>query len=150
VTPRRTAPAAQRGQTSLLVIGFAVVAAMLVAVVVDASVAYLHRQAMSSLADGAALAAADGIQGEQVYVGGLSDRAAVDPAAAEVYVADHLAALGAAARYPGLTYDVQVISDRVVVRVAAPVDLPFTLPGAERTPVVGSAAAAVVLVGDGS
>lgn len=145
---RRGRPPGDAGQTSLLVIGFAVVAAMLVAVVVDASVAYLHRQGMSSLADGAALAAADGVQGEQVYLGGLGDRAEVDPAVAAVYVADYLDALGAAGRYPGLTYDVQVVADRVLVRVAAPVDLPFTPPGVERDPVVGSSAAAVVWVGD--
>ena len=143
-----TAPRPEQGQTSLLIIGFAVVAAMLVAVVVDASVAYLHRQGLSSLADGAALAAADGVQGEQVYVGGLGDRAEVDPVVAEVYVADYLRALGAAEHYPGLRYDVQVTSGRVLVRVAAPVDLPFTPPGVEGAPVVGSTAAAVVLVGD--
>lgn len=138
----------EAGQTSLLIIGFAVVAATLVAVVVDASVAYLHRQALSSLADGAALAAADGVQGEQVYVGGLGDRAEVDPVVAEVYVADYLGALGAAEHYPGLRYDVQVTGGRVLVRVSAPVKLPFTPPGVEGAPVVGSTAAAVVLVGD--
>ena len=69
----------QHGQTALLIVGFAVVALLMVGVVVDASAAYLRRSGLDSLADGAALAAADGIQGRQVYEGGLGERAEIDP-----------------------------------------------------------------------
>ena len=97
-TRRRTAPSArpareardERGSVTPLIIGFAVVVAMLVAVVVDASAAYLRRQGLNSAADAAALAATDGIQGEQVYTHGLGKRAEIDPAAARRYVADVL------------------------------------------------------------
>lgn len=136
------------GQTSLLIIGFTIVVVMMVAVVVDASAAYLRRQGLDSLADGAALAAADGVQGEQVYEGGLGERARIDPEAARDYVADYLAALGAGKRYPGLTYSVEATVDSVVVRISAPLDLPLTPPGWETRPVITGTAASYVVVSD--
>ena len=136
------------GQTSLLIIGFTIVVVMMVAVVVDASAAYLRRQGLDSLADGAALAAADGVQGEQVYEGGLGERARIDPEVARAYVADYLAALGAGQRYPGLTYSVVATEDSVVVRVSAPLDLPLTPPGWETRPVITGTAASYVVVSD--
>ena len=56
----------QHGSVTPLLIGFALILATLVAVVVDASAAYLRRQGMNSLADAAALSATDGLQGDQV------------------------------------------------------------------------------------
>ncbi len=137
-----------RGTASLMIVGFAVVAIMMVGVVVDASAAYLRRSGLDSLADGAALAAADGIQGRQVYEGGLGERARIDPEVARVYVAAYLRDTGAARRYPGLSYDVDAGTDRVVVHVAAPLDLPITPPGWERRPVISGTAASVVVVSD--
>ncbi|MEP7090582.1 MAG: pilus assembly protein TadG-related protein [Nocardioidaceae bacterium] len=136
----------QRGQTSLLIIGFAIVGVMMVALVVDASSAYLRRSGLDSLADGAALAAADGIAGQRVYEGGLGDRAQIDPALARQYVEDYLSATGAARRYPGLHYVVETAADRVVVRLATPLDLPIVPPGWDRRPVVSGTAASVVEV----
>ena len=138
----------EAGQTSLLIIGFSIVVVMMVAVVVDASAAYLRRQGLDSLADGAALAAADGVQGQQVYHGGLGERARIDAEAAHAYVADYLAALGAARRYPGLTFSVDATDDSVVVRVTAPLELPLTPPGWEDRPVITGTAAAFVVVSD--
>ena len=138
----------ERGQTMLLIIGFAVVLLSMVAVVVDASAAYLRRQGLDALADGAALAAADGVQGRQVYEGGLGERAAIDPSVAHDYVAAYLAATGAARTYPGLQYDVRATPDRVVVRVAAPLDLPIAPPSWSGTPVVSASAAAYVVVSE--
>jgi hypothetical protein len=139
---------AESGQASLLIIGLAVVVAMLVAMVVDASAAYLRRQGLDSLADGAALAAADGVQGEQVYRGGLGKRAQIDPEAARAYVADYLWATGAVSKYPGLTYLVEASADSVLVRVSAPLDLPITPPGWERRPVITGTAASFVVVSE--
>lgn len=138
----------EHGQTSLLIIGFAIVAIMMVAVVVDASAAYLRRTGLDSLADGAALAAADGVQGRQVYEGGLGERAEIDPVVARRYVAEYMRETGAARHYPGLSVTVEAGVDRVVVHVAAPLDLPITPPGWARRPVVSGTAAAVVLVSD--
>ena len=137
----------ERGQTSLLIIGFALVLAMLVAVVVDASAAYLRRQDLDALADGAALAATDGIRADQVYVAGLGARAALDPAAARGYVAAYLQQAGAAGRFPGLAWSVSVGPDLVVVRVVAPLDLPLRLPGSRFRPLVTGTSASYVDVG---
>ena len=138
----------ERGQTTLLIIGFAIVAIMMVAVVVDASAAYLRRTGLDSLADGAALAAADGVQGRQVYEGGLGKRAEIDPVVARRYVAEYLRDTGATRRYPGIAYDVDASTDRVVVHVAAPLDLPITPPGWDRRPTISGTAASFVVVSD--
>ena len=138
----------QRGQTTLLIVGLTVVVILMVAVVVDASAAYLRRAGLDSLADGAALAAADGVRGGQVYHGGLGRRARIDPAVARRYAAEYLAATGAARRYPGLSYRVAAGTDRIVVHVAAPLDLPITPPGWDRRPVVSGTAASIVLVSE--
>ena len=138
----------ERGQTALLLVGLAVVLMLLVGVTVDASAAYLRRQGLDNLADGAALAAADGVQGAQVYEGGLGEVALVDPEVARSYVADYLARSGAAREFPGLRVDVDAHVDRVVVRVSAPLDLPFTPPGWVGTPRISSTAASYVVVSD--
>ena len=138
----------ERGTASVLIIGLAVVAILLVGVVVDASAAYLRRSGMDSLADGAALAAADGVQGRQVYEGGLGDRARIDPEVARAYVDRYLRDTGAARRFPGLRYEVEADVDRVVVRVSAPLDLPISPPGWEHRPVVAGTAASFVAVSD--
>jgi uncharacterized membrane protein len=148
VTTRRHPRRGQQGQTSLLIVGFFLVAVLMVVVVVDASAAYLRRQALDSVADGAALAAADGVQGERVYEGGLGERADIDPAVARRYVAEYLAAVGAHSRYPGLGYQVQASTDAVAVRVTAPLDLPFAPPGWEGTTTVTGTAASYVVVTD--
>ena len=135
------------GQATILIVGFAFVLLMAIAMVVDASAAYLRRQALSSLADGAALAAADGLEGERVYLGGLGERAHIDPADAERRVAAHLDAVGAAGRYPGLRWRVQARADRVVVRLVAPLDLPFGVPGVGDAPLIAATGAAVAVVG---
>lgn len=137
----------QRGQTSLLIIGFALVIAMLVAVVVDASAAYLRRQDLDALADGAALAATEAVGTDQVYVHGLGARAALDPAQAQADVASYLQQTGAAGRYPGLSWAVSVGPDTVVVRLAAPLDLPLRLPGRRFRPMVTGTSASYVDVG---
>ncbi|HEX6247303.1 MAG TPA: pilus assembly protein TadG-related protein [Nocardioidaceae bacterium] len=140
----------EHGQTAVLIVGLAVVVAMTVVVVVDATAAYLRRQALSTLADGAALAAADGIQGEQVYVSGLGERPTVDPQVAQQLVADYLGAVGAPGRYPGLSHVVETRDDRVVVRLASPLDLPFGVPGVGDSAHVTATAAAVIALTDGT
>ena len=92
----------ERGSVTPLIIGFAVVVALLVGVVVDASAAFLRRQGLESAADAAALAATDGLQGEQVYTRGLGRRADIDPAAARRYVAAYFASSGIRQRFQGL------------------------------------------------
>lgn len=137
---------AESGQITLMLVGFFVVLALLAAVVIDASAAYLRRQSLNSLADGAVLAAADGVQGEQVYTGGLGDLAQVDPEVAQRYVADYLTATGALSRYPGLTWAVHSTGEVVTVRIAAPLRLPVSPPGWEDATTITGEASAVVPV----
>lgn len=146
MTPPTGRQRVQGGQVSLLIIGFAVVLVMMVGVVVDASSAYLRRQGLDSLADGAALAAADGVQGEQVYTSGIAEHALVDATSARRYVSAYLSAVGARRRYPGLVYSVDVAGDTVEVRVAAPLRLPITPPGWVRRPVISARSASLVVV----
>jgi Flp pilus assembly protein TadG len=136
----------ETGQTSVLLLGLFLVAVLLVAVVVDASAAFLRRQELSTLADGAAVAAADGVSTEQIYLDGVPERVTIDPALARAYVADYLARSGARVRYPGLTYRVSAAGDSVQVQMSAPLDLPLVPPGWAGRTTVASDATAVTLV----
>ena len=136
------------GQTSLLIVGFFLVAVLLVVVVVDASAAYLRRQELDALADGAALAAADAVREEQVYIQGLGETAQLDPVTAREQVAQYFSSIGAHSRYGGLRYTVTADAESVQVRVTTPLKLPFAPPGwADRTDVTGTAVA-IVEVGE--
>ena len=70
--PRREPARGERGQATLVIVGFALVLAMAIAMVVDASAAYLQRQSLDTVADGAALHGADlGATGRRVYTSGV-------------------------------------------------------------------------------
>jgi hypothetical protein len=140
----------ERGQATLLIVGFAVVLAMVVALVVDSTAAYLQRQGLDTLADGAALRGADlGATGQDVYEGGVPpDTLVLTPAQARAAVGAYLREAGAYVRFPGLTYTVRIDRDRVVVHVSAGLDLPLSIPGSPEHTVVGAAGSAVVGVDD--
>jgi hypothetical protein len=138
----------ESGQTTFLIVGLAVVLMMTVAMVINASAAYLQRQGLDSLADGAALMAADaGAEGVDVYAGGLGEeRLELFEVTAREAVDDYLIRTGAHAEYPGLTRTVQVdpASRSVRVRIAAPLDLPLTVPGAPARATVAAVGSAAV------
>jgi Flp pilus assembly protein TadG len=136
------------GSVTPLILGFAVVEALLVGVVVDASAAFLRRQGLDSAADAAALAATDGLQGEEVYTRGLGKHADIDPVAARRYVAEYVESSGVRRRFPGLDYAVTTTANTVVVRMVAPTDLPLRVPGAGTNVRVSGTAASVVVVSD--
>lgn len=133
----------ERGSTVPLIIGFAVVLLILVAVVVDATAAFVDRQRLESLADGAALQGADqGAQGSQVYVGGLvGQRLAVTEAAARRAVGVYVAQL----EHTPTRQTVRVAPDgSVTVEICEQVELPLGVPGlSRRTTVCGTGRAAV-------
>ncbi|MGN6334076.1 MAG: pilus assembly protein TadG-related protein [Motilibacteraceae bacterium] len=149
---RRWSPGRWReddGQLTVLIIGFTAILLALVAVVTDASRVFLVQRALSSLADGAAVAAAGGADEEQLYAQGPpeADGAAVplDPAAVQDALASYLADADAAARFPQLQDAAAATDGRTAtVTLAARVDLPFTglFPGlADGWPVTVSASA---------
>lgn len=136
----------QRGQTTVLIVGFAVVLLMAVGVVVDASAAYLQRQSLATLADGAALVGADQVEGAAVYAGGLSgERAPLDADRIRGAVQEHLRSLGAFGHHPGLQVGVAIRDDGVHVTLSAPLDLPISVDGLTDTRVVARGAASVLL-----
>ena len=147
--PRRDKRRDEAGQTTLLIVGFALVLALAVATVVDVSAAYLRRQALSTVADGAALRAADlGATGTEVYTGGVPEgRLRLSVERVRGSVRDFLAASGAYADYPGLAFEVDVdhATSSVTVHVSAPLDLPLTVPGSPQVATVGATGSAVVV-----
>ncbi len=140
----------QRGQATVMIVGFAFVLAMAVAMVVDASAAYLQRQGLDTVADGAALRGADlGATGREVYTGGVpTDRLDLTAAAIRMSVHDFLVASGAYASYPGLSFtvDLDPAASSVTVHVRAPLDLPLTVPGSPGVATIGATGSAVVAV----
>lgn len=144
--PRRSY--ADRGSTIPLIVGFAGLLLVAGAVVVDVTAAYLQRESLDSLADGAALHGADlGAQGLEVYAGGLdADRLELTEQAARSAVAAYLTDTAAYRRFPGLTFDVSVGAERVEVELHARADLPLRVPGSPQRPTVGAHGSAVVSV----
>lgn len=144
-------PGDERGTTTLLIIGLALVLAMMAGVVTDASAAYLERQGLDTLADGAALTAADAAaSGAETYGAGLGTELHLDVVAARTAALDYLQRVGAFTTYPGLTTEVSVdpTTDRVVVVVRAPVALPLHVPGSPTRASVGAVSSASVGVDD--
>jgi Flp pilus assembly protein TadG len=136
------------GSVTPMIIGFAVVVMMLVGVVVDSSAAFLARQNLNATADAAALAATDGMQGEQVYGAGLGKWARIDPQAARRYVADYLRTSGVRNRYENLRYEVTTDQNRVTVTVHGNVKLPIRVPGVITTTSVSGSAASIIAISD--
>jgi Putative Flp pilus-assembly TadE/G-like len=144
---RRGRPFDERGTATLMIIAFALVLLTMTAVVTDASAAYLQRQGLDTLADGAALTAADaGASGSEAYGDGLGDDLVLDADVARAAVTDYLHRVGAFERYPGLTTRVLVdpTSQRVLVTVRAPVHLPLRVPGSPAQASVGATSSATV------
>jgi hypothetical protein len=137
----------ERGTVTLLIIGLALVLVMMTAVVTDASAAYLQRQGLDTLADGAALTGADaGASGDEAYGEGLDADLHLDADIARAAVFSYLHRVGAFDRYPGLTVQVSVASSaqRVMVEVHAPIHLPLHVPGSPEHATVGAIGAATV------
>src|SRR6478735_8112432 len=132
-----------------MIIGFAFALLMAIAMVVDASAAYLQRQGLDTVADGAALHGADlGATGREVYTGGVPEgRLDLTSAAVRSAVHEYLVASGAYTEYPGLSFDVSVDrgTSSVTVSVHAPLDLPLTVPGSPDIAMVGATGSAVVV-----
>jgi len=114
-------PARDRGNVTVLTIGFLVVLGLLVVVVVNASAAFLQRRELMNLADRVALHAADGLDRDAVYDTGLEDDAALDEGDAHDLVA------GIAPR--DVTVRLRTSGDRVDVHLTRRIALPLVPPG---------------------
>jgi uncharacterized membrane protein len=103
-----------------MTIGFLMLLALLTVVVVDSSAAFLERQRLNNLADGAALAAADGLDEAGFYA---DRRVVLDPDEARRLVFDYLAGEDVRA------VDVATDADTVTVHLERELDLVITPPG---------------------
>ncbi len=110
----------ERGTITVMTIGFLMLLGLLTVVVVDSSAAFLERQRLNNLADGAALAAADGLDEPGFYT---DHRVVLDPAEARRLVGDYLA--GEQLR----VVDVRSDGDTVSVHLERELDLALTPPG---------------------
>lgn len=141
----------EQGQSSLMIVGLAVVLMMAVAVAVDSSAAFLHRQRLDNVAEGAALYAADAAaEGAEVYTGGLGEqeRLKVVQQTATAAAADYVGRTGARGDFPGLTQSVTIRDDAVRVSVQAPLRLPLTFPGVPLTITIGATGASAVTLSE--
>ena len=125
----------ERGSATPLILGFFGILLLTIVVVVDASAAYLERQSLATMAEGAALQGADlGAQGIEVYTGGFGDQPLeLTESSARAAVRDYLADVGAYRDHPGLSYVVRVTGARVEVSLTATLDLPLGFPGVDGT-----------------
>ncbi len=130
----------ERGTITVMTIGFLVFLGLLAAVVINASDAFLERRELDNLADGAALAAVDGLNREAFYLDG---EVAVDANQARRLVAGYVA--GSNAR----VVSVQTVDDRVLVRLERTIRLALTPPGLpSSTTVVAEATGRLRVAGD--
>jgi len=162
----RHRPTGEDGTIIPMMIGFLVVASLLLLVIIDATVLFTTSRSVGTYADGAALAAAQeidkttlygsgGIVGNSLLPVGESTHAQAQ-AAADRYLADS----DAAKKYPGIHADVVVDADnapgtpptnRVTVTVTAPqIQMPFTKLVGFGALAVSNKSTAVLRCGEGA
>lgn len=132
------------GTITVMVAGFFIVVGLLAVVVINSSAAFLQRQELNNAADGAALAAADGLRQAGIYRDGIGDDAPLDPRRADALVGDYLRAAAATVE----NWSVTTSDDKVQVRVSRSMQLPLVPPGWFESTRVTAEAAALLRVAD--
>jgi flagellar basal body rod protein FlgC len=127
------------GQITVMTIGFFVFLGLLAVVVINSSAAFLQRQQLDNVADGAALAAADGLSRADFYRRG---EVVLDDAEARRLI-------GAYVRGDGIrVVAVSTDGDQVHVRLERTVDLAITPPGWTSQTTIVSEATSQLRLGD--
>lgn len=133
----------ERGQVSIMIVGFFVLVGLLVVAVVNSSAAFLQHQELNNLVDGAALAAADALQQESVYEHGVdAGPAALDPARAREIVGEYLAA----ANEPLARWRVSADGNGIHVHLERVIEFALAPPGWSGRSVVSADATAQLRV----
>lgn len=125
---RRLRPAGDDGQLILLIVFYTLVAAVMAVIAIDVSKVFLARRALSSVADAAALAAAQQVNERLVYSGATGCDLPLDAAAAAESADAYLADAADRLRGTVTTLDPPVTSVRgttVTVRLEADIRVPF-------------------------
>lgn len=130
------------GQVSVMIVGFFIIVALLAVVVVNSSAAFLQRQELNNVADGAALVAADGLDKEALYRHGIGEDAPLDAGQVREDVADYLASTGNA----DTRWQVMLEHDRVHIHLERPVELALIPPGWASSSTVTADATGVLRV----
>ncbi|HKA68606.1 MAG TPA: pilus assembly protein TadG-related protein [Actinomycetes bacterium] len=116
--------AADSGQITLLVIGFTLILAVLITVVMTASRVFLYQRALSTATDGAAIFAANQLDEAAFYAGGAGEHLPIEAEGARQAVADYVTRTGLAERFDGFGYlvgtDGRVVTVTFTARVALP------------------------------
>lgn len=122
----RPRSACDHGAVSILVVGFAMIVLLLLAVVVSASRVYLAQRDLVAAADAAAASAAQAVSESAVYGGELGSELPIDEGGAESRVIEYVAAAALPSRFDGFAV-VAVLVDgtSVTVTFAARAPMPF-------------------------
>lgn len=113
------------GQILILMLFYSLIAASLVLVGIDVSMAYLARRDLANVADGAALAGAERLDAATFYDRGASGYLPVTTSSAQQGVTDYLIRTGALRRWPDLEPIVNVSGHTVTVTLQRKVHLPL-------------------------
>jgi hypothetical protein len=133
----------EQGQMTVLIIGFTAIILLMIVVVTDISKVFLVRRDLDATADGAVLAAANGLAA--IYAQPAADgNAELDPDQARRLIAEYLDQVAASNRFDGLDWSAEVDGTTVTIRLTSSVDLPFQPPGWQGSADIASEAAAVV------
>lgn len=123
----------ESGTITVMTVGFVLFLGLLAVVVINSSAAFLQRQQLDNLADGAALAAADGLSEDVFYRTG---DVTLDDGQARQLVRDYISGDGIR------IVSVQTDDGQVSVRLERTVSLAFAPPGwNSRTTIVSEATA---------
>jgi len=131
----------ERGQVTVMIVGLAFVLLVAIAVVVDASAAYLQRSGLATVADGAALAGTEALDLQAGYEHGFEDPVLAESLVREA-IRSYLQDTNAGERFPRLEFTVRVQGNEVRVDVRAPLDLPLRVPGSPTTATIGATGSA--------
>ncbi|ADB30804.1 hypothetical protein Kfla_1709 [Kribbella flavida DSM 17836] len=133
----------ERGQMTVLIIGFTAIVLLMIAVVTDISKVFLVRRDLDATADGAVLAAANGLAAiyGQTSAGSTAE---LDVEQARRLAAEYLDTVAASNRFDGLDWSAEVTGTTVTVELTSTVDLPFQPPGWQGSAGIASTASAVV------
>ncbi len=111
---------------TVLVLGYFLVCVLLVTVVVNVSKVLLVRRSLAGAADGAAVAASNGLDERQIYRGNLGEAVPLSDVAAGALVEDYADAAGLAAQFDRFqVVAVDTDGEAATVTFAAVVPLPF-------------------------
>ena len=132
----------EKGQITVMIVGFFLVIGLLAVVVINSSAAFLQRQELNNAADGAALAAVDGLRQETTYREGIGETAPLDPQRARQLVGSYLSSATNGVN----SWTVSIDDNIVRVHLDRSIDLPLAPPGWFGTSRVTADAAALLRI----